>query len=122
MKSNHHHSKMPRFTSHRYLLMTLALSLVVTGCANRTSKTEPEDAIRSEMQQVAAPKPAAIVPPQISDALQNAEAAAQVATSPAEPRFDLIVNNALAREVFLAMVWRYQILVTPSTHSGTVTA
>ncbi len=115
MKSNHEYSKMPQITLRPYLFMTLALSVFISGCANRVSKTVSEAAIRTEMQQVAAPKPAAAVPAQISDALQSADVAAQAVATPAEPRFDLIVNNALAREVFLAMVTdtRYSMLMHP---------
>ncbi len=115
MKSNHHLAKMTHFTLRPCWAITLAMSLIVTGCANQASKQSLGDAIRTEMAQVAAPKPAAAVPPQISDALQSADAATQVASSPAEPRFDLIVNNALVREVFLAMVTdtRYSMLMHP---------
>jgi MSHA biogenesis protein MshL len=57
------------------------------------------------------PKAPVIVPPQISDALQ----APPAEEAPAESRFDLVVNNAQARDVFLAMVsdTRYSMLMHP---------
>ncbi len=101
--------------------LLIALGLLITGCANRSPKTDPAEAIRAEMGQVAAAKPAVVVPAQISDALQAPDTAARMADAPAEPRFDLIVNNALAREVFLAMVTdtRYSMLMHPDV-SGTL--
>ena len=67
------------------------------------------------MENASAPKPAVVVPPQISDALQATEVPVASNNSPAEARFDLIVNNATAREVFLAMVTdtRYSMLMHP---------
>ncbi len=92
----------------------VVIAVLVAGCASPGPKTDPASAIRSEMAQATAARPAAVVPPQISDALQAADPAAQAAVA-AEPRFDLIVNNALAREVFLAMVTdtRYSMLMHP---------
>ncbi len=110
-----------RCANRRHCALFIALALLSAGCANRTAKTDPGSAIRAEMGQVAAAKPAVVVPPQISDALQAPDAAAKMADTPAEPRFDLIVNNALAREVFLAMVTdtRYSMLMHPDV-SGTL--
>ena len=92
----------------------VVIAVLVAGCASPGPKTDPASAIRSEMAQATAARPAAVVPPQISDALQAADPVAQAAVA-AEPRFDLIVNNALAREVFLAMVTdtRYSMLMHP---------
>jgi MSHA biogenesis protein MshL len=73
-------------------------------------------AIRAELPPVppAAPagKPAA-VPSRVSDAL--AEPAAPVQPMSPEPRIDLLVNNAQARDVFLAIVadTRYSMLMHP---------
>ncbi len=95
-------------------LVASAVVALLAGCAAQGTKTEPASAIRSEIEQAAAAaRPAVVVPPQISDALAPTEAA--TASAPAEPRFDLIVNNALAREVFLAMVTdtRYSMLMHP---------
>lgn len=72
----------------------------------------PVHEARAQLEQAANPKPPVVVPAQISDALQTPAAAPE---APAEPRFDLIVNNAQAREVFLAMVadTRYSMLMHP---------
>ena len=94
----------------------LLAALLLNGCAGPMPKTDPSSAIRAEIDRANAPRPAVVVPPQISDALQATEvAAAATATAAAEPRFDLIVSNALAREVFLAMVTdtRYSMLMHP---------
>ena len=101
---------------HAALVLTALLltALFATGCANPPSRTDPSQAIRAELAQANAARPAVVVPAQISDALQPAELM-PAAAGPAEPRFDLIVNNALAREVFLAMVTdtRYSMLMHP---------
>ncbi len=92
----------------------LLLLVLAAGCSTPSPKTDPAQAIRTEIDQASAARPAVVVPPQISDALQPSETAL-AASTPAEPRFDLIVNNALAREVFLAMVTdtRYSMLMHP---------
>ena len=98
----------------RLRMMPLLIAAVaVAGCANRSLKTDPSAAIRAEMEQATVAKPPVVVPAQISDALQATEPPAS--NVPAEARFDLIVNNALAREVFLAMVTdtRYSMLMHP---------
>jgi MSHA biogenesis protein MshL len=97
----------------RALCATLAV-LAAAGCTTPGEKTEPTKAIHAQLDQALAPKPAVVVPPQISDALQSQEAAAAAEAS-SEPRFDLIVNAASAREVFLAMVTdtRYSMLMHP---------
>lgn len=93
----------------------LVVSIMVAGCVSQSPKTDPASAIRAEMEQASATKPAVVVPPQISDALQATEVPVASNNSPAEARFDLIVNNATAREVFLAMVTdtRYSMLMHP---------
>ena len=99
----------------RNVLTGLAVALLLGGCAAPSPKTDPSSAIRAEIDRANIARPAVVVPPQISDALQATEAAAIASSTPAEPRFDLIVNNALAREVFLAMVTdtRYSMLMHP---------
>lgn len=95
---------------------------VLLACLGLTAAcTQPGPVIeaRDEVARAAAPSRApVVVPPQISDALQGREPAPEV---PAEPRFDLIVNNAQAREVFLAMVTdtRYSMLMHPDV-TGTL--
>ncbi len=98
-------------------LLAACVVALASGC---TSIREETAKIASEhVGQAAAPKAPVIVPPQISDALQAPEAPA--AEAPAEPRFDLVVNNAQAREVFLAMVadTRYSMLMHPEV-TGTL--
>ena len=87
-----------------------ALLALLAGCA--APGPTPMEAARAPMEQAAASRPPVVVPPQISDALQGVELPAPVS---AEPRFDLIVNNAQVREVFLAMVadTRYSMLMHP---------
>jgi len=99
----------------RTALAGLAATLLLGACAVHSPKTDPSSAIRAEIDRANATRPAVVVPPQISDALQATEAAGALGSMPAEPRFDLIVNNALAREVFLAMVTdtRYSMLMHP---------
>ncbi len=97
-----------------------ALLLGLGGCADRPLRTPPvEDSIRAEL--AAPPKPAAPapVPARISDAL--AEPAVPAVAPPPEPRLDLLVNNASAREVFLAIVadTRYSMLMHPDV-GGTI--
>ena len=102
-------------------VVMMAAAIVVAGCANQSPKTDPSAAIRAELERANATKPAVVVPPQISDALQAVEPPVAASSSPAEARFDLIVNNALAREVFLAMVTdtRYSMLMHPDV-TGTL--
>ncbi len=96
--------------------LLLAASLLV-ACANQralqfddVTQTVREDLPTAKLQ----PKPAA-VPARISDALaEPAPAPAPVRPAP-EPKIDLQVNNAQAREVFLALVvdTPYNLLVHP---------
>ncbi len=105
-------------------VLTLALVSVglgwLTGCASDRPLRTPEvsQAIRSELQPAAA-QAAVQVPARISDAL--AEPAPAAAAPAPEPRLDLLVNNAQAREVFLAIVadTRYSMMMHPDV-SGTL--
>lgn len=91
------------------------------GCAADRQLRTPDvgAAIRAELPPappaipaMAAAKPVS-VPSKVSDAL--AEPAAPVQPLPPEPRIDLLVNNAQARDVFLAIVadTRYSMLMHP---------
>lgn len=98
-------------------LVLCGLALLLAGCATaeRPLRTpDVTDAVRAELTpQPPAPKAAAVVPLQVSDAL--AEPAPRAAPAAAEPRLDLLVNDAAAREVFLAIVadTRYSMLMHP---------
>lgn len=109
------HASSTRSFCRRQLTTLLVVSVMIAGCATPSPKTDPAAAIRAEMENASTTRLAVVVPPQISDALQVTEAPAATNSTPAEARFDLIVNNALAREVFLAMVTdtRYSMLMHP---------
>ena len=98
----------------------LLIAGLLGGCANDRPLRTPEvsAALRDEL---ATPVPAnrSAVPARISDAL--AEPVMATPAVPAEPRLDLLVNNAQAREVFLAIVadTRYSMLMHPDV-SGTL--
>ena len=94
-----------------------ATALLLAGCAGRPPLQWPSPAssLRTEIAaQAQAPAPAA------SAATLRPQAAAAAASSavaepPPEPRFDLIVSGALARDVFQSMVsdTRYSMLMHP---------
>ncbi|MDR3370379.1 secretin N-terminal domain-containing protein [Rhodoferax sp.] len=98
-------------------------ALAIGGCAAERPLRTPSvsDAIRAEVPMPAAPVAAASapVPARIADAL--VEPAPPPVALPPEPRIDLLVNNAPARDVFLAMVadTRYSMLMHPDV-SGTL--
>ena len=93
---------------------------LLAGCAAERSLRTPNvsDTLRADLPQAAAPKPV-VVPSRISDAL--AEPAPPALPLPPEPKLDLLVNNAQAREVFLAIVadTRYSMLMHPDV-TGTL--
>jgi MSHA biogenesis protein MshL len=94
----------------RFVLALLAAAWL-SSCAERPLRTpDVGEAIRSEMGSVAIKTN---VPAGISEAL--AEPAPPAVLPPPEPRLDLLVNNAQAREVFLAIVaeTRYSMLMHP---------
>ncbi len=98
--------------------MALGASFI-SGCAvNRASSMPALEATHSET--VATPKAVApaSVPARVSEALAEPVLAAPVAP---EPRLDLLVNNAQARDVFLAIVAdsRYSMLMHPDV-AGTL--
>jgi MSHA biogenesis protein MshL len=101
----------------------VAAALALGGCAADRPLRTPSvsDAIRDAVPMPAASVAAASapVPARIADAL--VEPAALPVALPPEPRIDLLVNNAPAREVFLAMVadTRYSMLMHPDV-AGTL--
>jgi MSHA biogenesis protein MshL len=106
-----------------FLMTLLSLSLALSGCAwHQKSSRSTFDQLGQELRGALDSKPKsleeavdqAMLPPLPLD-LQEPE-------TPAEPRFDLAVNNAPASQVFMALVsgTRYSMLVSPEV-SGTIT-
>lgn len=89
---------------------------LLAGCVTRSELAKD---VESSIRDQVAPAPAAaasapgVVPARVTDAL--AEPAPPAVPLPPEPRLDLLVNNASAREVFLALVadTRYSMLMHP---------
>ena len=110
-------TRLNRWPGRLGLLTGLFLSLgLLSACATRTEFAKDVEAgIHAEVAPVPAAKASAAgaVPAQVSEAL--AEPAPPVVPVPPEPRLDLLVNNASAREVFLALVadTRYSMLMHP---------
>lgn len=97
--------------------ITLAVLLLLQGCADRPLRTPTvADALRKDLADT---RPALPVPASVSQALAEPAPAAPVNLP--EPRLDLLVNKAQAREVFLAIVadTRYSMLMHPDV-TGTV--
>lgn len=102
------------------LCVTLSAALLsACGSMDRPLRTpDVSAAILAELPE-ATPRAPAVVPAKVSEAL--AEPAPPVVARPPEPRLDLLVNNAQAREVFLAIVadTRYSMLMHPDV-AGTL--
>jgi MSHA biogenesis protein MshL len=98
----------------RHVALVLGAGLLA-GCASERPLRTPDvaAAVRAELPPPAVAKAPVAVPARVSDAL--AEPAPPPVPLPAEPRLDLLVNNAKAREVFLAIVadTRYSMLMHP---------
>ncbi len=108
----------------RLLLAGLASGLLA-GCADKPLRlAQPSQALRDEL---AAPRPAPAASAAsaasfvVAAPARAVEPAPAPPPQPAEPRFDLIVNGAQVRDVFLSLVTesRYSMLVHPSV-TGTL--
>ncbi|MDR7299340.1 MSHA biogenesis protein MshL [Pelomonas aquatica] len=101
------------------LLLLSAATALLAGCADKPLQVaQPSQALREELQaQQRLPAPAASAP-----VAQAVPVPLPTPTLPPEPRFDLIVNGAQARDVFLSLVsdTRYSMLVHPGV-AGTLT-
>ena len=109
----------------RYLALALLLA-TLAGCATPARETAPaatKKTIENELERAVE----STKKPVTSDAVKNALLPPlkielpRGSAKPAEPRFDLTVNNAPAREVFLSIVTgtRYSMLVHPDV-SGAI--
>lgn len=106
--------------SHTFLVACLLSLGILGGCANEHVLRTPDvgAAMRADLPKGDAKAPPA-VPVQVTDALAE-PAPAPVKPAP-EPRLDLLVSNAQARDVFLAIVadTRYSMLMHPDV-AGTL--
>lgn len=115
------HTVVPSCGQHVALAgICLGLGLLAGCSADRPLRTpDVGQAIRAELPPPAPVKAAVQVPTRISEALAEPVPVAQPLAP--EPRLDLLVNNAQAREVFLAIVadTRYSMLMHPDV-AGTL--
>jgi MSHA biogenesis protein MshL len=98
-------------------LVVLAGAALVAGCTSQTIKPgEPADRAAAEVRKAAEPRTVPAPPEAVRQALLPPVVVEMPAAAvPAEPRFNLVVSNLPANQVFMAMVsdTRYSMLVHP---------
>lgn len=102
----------------------LGLILILAGCGGTPPKQDVViDQINAELKQAARERPAQIQPEAVSNALLPPlrMAPSRGTETISEPRFNLVVNNAPAGQVFMGIVsgTRYSMLMPPDL-SGTI--
>ncbi len=113
----------PRMNKHNFAFC-MAVVFLLSACA--TSQSKPGtvfDSISGEIKQAnSAPRNSTGRPEAVDKALLQPLQVELPKAAAAEPRFDLVVNNAPANQVFMALVsgTRYSMLVHPEV-AGTIT-
>jgi MSHA biogenesis protein MshL len=102
------------------LAASLACGLVIGGCASQVIPPgETLERVSGELRKAAQPRPLPAQPEAVRQALLPPVVVEMPAANvPTEPRFNLVVNNVPANQVFMAMVsdTRYSMLVHQDAH------
>lgn len=99
------------------LLLLSAATALLAGCADKPlTVAQPSQSLREELQAQRAAVPASAASAPVAQVAEARPVPPPAPALPPEPRFDLIVNGANARDVFLSLVsdTRYSMLVHPA--------